>query len=57
MDLGVGEMGFICCGKHPVLVTRTQVSDPGPMDPLILSSVLQTSGRENVHKMRFCQCL
>ena len=35
MDLGVGEMGFIFCGKHPLLVTRTQVSDPGPMGPLV----------------------
>ena len=36
MDLGVGEMGFIYCGKHPLLVTRTLVRDPGPMDPLVL---------------------
>ena len=35
MDLGVGEMGFIFCGKHPHLVTRTWVSDPGPMGPLV----------------------
>ena len=33
MDLGVGEMGFIFCGKHHLLVTRTQVSDSGHMDP------------------------
>ena len=37
MDLSVGEMGFIFCGKHPLLVTRTQVSDPGPMGPHIIS--------------------
>ena len=35
MDLSVGEMGFIFCGKHPLLVSRTQVSDPGPNDPLV----------------------
>ena len=35
MDLGVAEMGFLFCGKHPLLMTRTQVSDPGPMGPLI----------------------
>ena len=35
MDLGVGEMGFIFYGEHPVLVTRTRVSDPGPMGPLV----------------------
>ena len=33
MDLGVGEMGFIFCGKHCLLVTRNQRSDPGPMVP------------------------
>ena len=26
-------MGFIFCGKQPLLVTRTQVSDPGPKGP------------------------
>ena len=31
MDLGFGEMGFIFCGKRPLLVTRIQVSDPGPI--------------------------
>ena len=36
MDFGVGEMGFIFCGKHPHLVTSTQVSNPGPKDPLVL---------------------
>ena len=35
MDLGVGEMGFIFCGYHPLLVTRIQVNDPGPMGPLV----------------------
>ena len=35
MDLGVGEMGLTFCGKHPLLMTRTQVSNPGPMGPLV----------------------
>ena len=35
MDLDVGEIGFIFNGEHPLLVTRTQVSDPGPMGPLV----------------------
>ena len=35
MDLGVAEMGFIFLGKHPFLITRTEVSDPGPMGPHI----------------------
>ena len=30
------RMGFIFCGKHPLLVIRIQVSDPGPMDRLVL---------------------
>ena len=37
MDLSDGEMGFIFCGKHSHLMTRTQVSDPGPKDVLVLS--------------------
>ena len=36
MDLGAGEMAFTFCGKHPLLVTRTRVSDPGPMGPLVV---------------------
>ena len=35
MDLGVGKMGFIFCGKHPLTVARTQVSDTGSMGPLV----------------------
>ena len=35
VHVGVGEMGFIFCGKHPLLVTRTKVSDPGPKGPLV----------------------
>ena len=29
-------MEFIYCGRHPLLMARIQVSDPGPMDPLVL---------------------
>ena len=29
------RMGIIFCDKHPLLLTRSQVSDPGPMDPLV----------------------
>ena len=29
------RMGIIFCGKHPLL-TRIQVSDPGPMGPLVV---------------------
>ena len=36
MDLGVGEMEFVFCGKHPFLMTGTQVGYPGPMDGLDL---------------------
>ena len=36
MDIGVGEMAFIFCGKHPLLVTRTQVSDPGTKSHLFI---------------------
>ena len=28
-------MGFIFCGKHPLLLTSIHVSDPGPMGPLV----------------------
>ena len=35
MDLGVGEMGFIFCGTHPLLMTRIEVSNPGPKGPLV----------------------
>ena len=31
--LSVGEMGFIFCGKHPLLMTRIRVSDPEPQGP------------------------
>ena len=37
MDLSDGEMGFIFCGKHSHLMTRTQVINPEPNDPLVLS--------------------
>ena len=29
------RMGFIFCGKHPLLLTRIQVSDSGHMGPLV----------------------
>ena len=29
------EKWDIFCGKHPLLMTRIQVSDPGPNDPLV----------------------
>ena len=28
-------MGFIFCGKHPLLMTSIQVSDPGSKGPLV----------------------
>ena len=31
------RMGFIFCGKHHLLMTKIQVSDQGPMCPLVLS--------------------
>ena len=40
MDLGVGEMRYISCGKHPLLVIRSQVSNPGPMGPLVFVKLL-----------------
>ena len=30
------RMGFILCGEHPLLLTMIQVSDSGPMCPLVL---------------------
>ena len=38
MDFRVKEMGFIFCGKHPLLMTRTQVNEPGPMGTLVILS-------------------
>ena len=34
MDLGAGEIGFIFCGKHPLIMTKIQVSYRGPNGPL-----------------------
>ena len=34
------ENGIYICGKHPLLLTKIQVSDPGPMGPLVLFSKL-----------------
>ena len=39
MDLHVGDMGFIFCGKHPLLITRIQVIDLGPKGPSFSISV------------------
>ena len=30
-----GEMGFIFCGKHSLLMTRIQMSDQRPKGPLV----------------------
>ena len=30
------RMGIIFCGKHPLLLTMIQVSNPGPMGHLVL---------------------
>ena len=35
MNSGVREMGYIFCGKHPHLMTRTQMSNSGPIGPLV----------------------
>ena len=39
MDLGVGEIVFLFCGKQPLFMTRTHVSDPGHKGPLVISAV------------------
>ena len=41
MDLGVGKMKFIFCGKYPLPVTRIQVSDPGYKSPLVFEKSQQ----------------
>ena len=33
------RMGFIFCGKHPLLLTMIQVCDPGPMGPLVYHNI------------------
>ena len=33
------RMGFIFCGKHYLLLTRIQVSDRGPMGPLVFIEI------------------
>ena len=30
------RMGIVLCGKYAFLLTRIQVSDPGPMGPLVI---------------------
>ena len=47
MKKGVGKMGFIFCGRHPLLVTRTQVRDPWPMGHLVL----------DIPRLAFEECL
>ena len=69
MDLGVAEMGFIFCGKHPLLMTRTGLSDPGPMGPLIhwsdssdgwegwfFSDLWKKISKKNKKKLEPCVC-
>ena len=46
------DMGFTCCDKHPLLVTRTQVRDLGTMGPLALLSHLQTHQHNNYTYLR-----
>ena len=36
MDLSVGEMEFKFCGKHHLLMARSQVKDPMPNGPSCL---------------------
>ena len=31
------ENGIYICGKHPLLLTKIRVSDPGPLGPFVLS--------------------
>ena len=40
MDLGVGEIGYNFCGKHHLLMTRIQVSDPVYKGPLVFLLIL-----------------
>ena len=37
------RMAFTFCGKHPLLLIRIQVSDPGPMGPLVFCSCASLS--------------
>ena len=30
------EMGYLFCGRNPLLLSRIQVSDSGPMGPLAI---------------------
>ena len=34
-ELKCWRMGMIFCGKYPLLLTRIQVSNAGPMDPFV----------------------
>ena len=42
MDLSYGETGFIFCAKHPLLVTRVQVSDPGSLFYVVFLGALSS---------------
>ena len=52
------EKWDIFCGQHPLLMTRIQVSDPGPNDPLV--SLGYHLGRERerelVALLYLCSC-
>ena len=38
MDLGVEEIGLIFYGKHPLLMTKIQVSDPSCLKSILVRS-------------------
>ena len=52
MDLGVAEMGFIFCGKHPLLMTRMGWVIQGPWALLYIDQIHQT-----VERVWFCSDL
>ena len=43
MDLSAGEMGFIFCGKLPLRMTRTRVSDPVSYGLIVINSYFNIS--------------
>ena len=43
IDLGVGEIGFTFYDKHPLLMTRTQVSNPETKSPLVTRVIQEFS--------------
>ena len=52
VGLGTGEVGFVFFGKHPLLVARIQVIDPGLKGPLVCFFVCSFSFVINV----FTEC-